>query len=147
MIEFFVPGNPQALKRHRTYKGKNMKFAVETDPSVSDKADFLAKAMIHRPLKPLEGAINLHCRFFFSRPKNHFRGSKYSTMLKEGAPKYRSSRPDIDNLFKFVMDALNGIFWVDDSQVVICSSSKEYVSLAVKGISAGVDVHIEEIEK
>ena len=65
-------------------------------------------------------------------------------MLKGGAPKYRTSRPDIDNLFKFVLDALNGVFWIDDSQVVMCSLSKEYISLAVRQ-QAGVDIHIEEI--
>tara|TARA_R100001039_G_C1854802_1_gene117793 strand:+ start:30124 stop:30546 length:423 start_codon:yes stop_codon:yes gene_type:complete len=36
------------------------------------------------------------------------------------------SRPDRDNLEKMVSDALNGIVWVDDSQIYDGRSRKEY---------------------
>ncbi len=39
-----------------------------------------------------------------------------------------TKRPDIDNLIKSVLDALNGVAWVDDSQIVRLSASKEYSS-------------------
>ena len=35
---------------------------------------------------------------------------------------------DIDNLVKFVMDALNGKAFIDDKQVVALSASKMYTS-------------------
>lgn len=52
---------------------------------------------------------------------------------------YKSSRPDIDNLVKSFLDALNGIAYKDDSQVVKLSVSKIYglydqIILKVKNI-------------
>ena len=39
-----------------------------------------------------------------------------------------TKRPDVDNLVKAVLDALNGVAWEDDSQIVRLSASKEYSS-------------------
>lgn len=39
---------------------------------------------------------------------------------------YPTSRPDIDNLGKIIMDALNGIAYVDDSQIVQLVINKKY---------------------
>lgn len=36
------------------------------------------------------------------------------------------SRPDIDNLAKLVLDAANGVLWVDDSQIVSLTLTKSY---------------------
>lgn len=35
-------------------------------------------------------------------------------------------RPDVDNYAKLVMDALNGILWADDAQIVLLSAAKVY---------------------
>lgn len=37
-----------------------------------------------------------------------------------------TKKPDIDNLIKSVLDALNNVAWVDDSQIVRISASKTY---------------------
>lgn len=37
-----------------------------------------------------------------------------------------TTRPDVDNITKIICDALNGIVWVDDSQVGICYTEKIY---------------------
>lgn len=53
-------------------------------------------------------------------------------------------RPDLDNLGKAVMDALNGVIWKDDSQVVYKYLHKCYdgerprVEIAVKPLAKGV---------
>ena len=117
MIQFTVYGNPQALKRHRTVKAG--KFMQQYDPSATDKQDFLAKVMEHRPEKPLAKPLQVIMSFSFSRPKSHYGTGKNSGKLKANAPVTHISRPDVDNLAKFVLDALNGVYWKDDS--VICS--------------------------
>jgi Holliday junction resolvase RusA-like endonuclease len=142
-IAFFVPGNPKALKRHRTYKGKNMKFPVETDPSVGDKQDFLAKCMEHRPKSPFLKPLSLNCIFDFKRPKNHYNSKGF---LKPNTTVWKTSRPDIDNLVKFILDALNGIFWNDDTQVVLLSATKSYITTGAPGVYIVV-TEIDEIEK
>lgn len=50
--------------------------------------------------------------------------SRTAAML-EGIIKH-TKRPDLDNLQKAVLDALNGIAWEDDSQIVRITAKKEY---------------------
>ena len=37
-----------------------------------------------------------------------------------------TKKPDVDNLIKSVLDALNGVAWVDDAQIVRLTSMKLY---------------------
>jgi Holliday junction resolvase RusA-like endonuclease len=61
------------------------------------------------------------------RPKSHLilRGGKYVPKME-----YYYTRPahmpDIDKLLRAVMDALTGIAYADDSQVIECMVSKVY---------------------
>jgi Holliday junction resolvase RusA-like endonuclease len=123
LIIFKIPGNPKALKRHRTFRKGD--FTGSYDPSKGDKADFLALASKHAPEQPFTGPLHLKLTFCFSRPKHHYRTGKNSHLLKDNAPHYHTKTPDLDNLEKFVADSLNGIFWKDDS--IICSVSKEKI--------------------
>ena len=75
--------------------------------------------------EPLSGPVSLELWFCMPRPKA--RTWKTKPMPRE----WHTSRPDVDNLMKAVMDALNGVAWQDDSQV--CET------LAVKCVAAGSD--------
>jgi len=124
MIKFTVFGKPQALKRHRSFQ--RGKFRGQYDPSAGDKSDFLAKAMEHKPEKPIDGPIGLFVVAYFHRPKAHFgrRGGK--PYLKDNAPKHHTSTPDADNILKFIGDALNGVFWADDKTICLERVIKKY---------------------
>ena len=63
----------------------------------------------------------------------------WSKRRKEEA-KYPVSKPDIDNVYKIVSDALNGIVWKDDSQVVHGEIWKKYSDFP------RVDIDIEILE-
>ncbi|RLD57081.1 MAG: hypothetical protein DRI97_06145 [Bacteroidetes bacterium] len=123
-IDFIIPGKPQALKRHRSFqKGK---FKGTYDPSEGDKADFLVKAIANKPEVPLDEPLHVKLTFCFSRPKGHYRTGANAHLLRDVAPKWHTGKPDIDNLIKFVADALNGIFWKDDSCICNICSDKIY---------------------
>ena len=63
----------------------------------------------------------------FARPKGHYkRGGEGE--LRVSAP--RTPIGDVDNLLKFVLDALNKVLFDDDKQVVYAAVSKEYVSVS-----------------
>ena len=47
-------------------------------------------------------------------------------MLRNDVPIFNAHKPDIDNLLKFVMDAMNGVFYKDDSQIVDVDIKKQY---------------------
>ena len=136
-IKFEILGSPEALKRHRTFQRGN--YVGTYDPSKGDKQSFLELAHKHAPAKPLAGPIFLGLTLIFPRPKSHYRSGKHSHELKKTAPKWHTGRPDKDNVDKFVMDALNNVFWVDDSQ--ICSS----VTYKLYGDKPRTIVEIEEL--
>lgn len=120
MIQFEVLGEPKALKRHRMGKGFNF------DPSKGDKTDFLWMSKKNAPSKPIDSPIKVSITFRFKRPKSHFGIGKNSNLLKDSAPTYHTSRPDADNLAKFVLDALNTVYWRDDSIISKLNVTKVY---------------------
>ena len=137
-IELKVPGNPTALKRHRSVRRGS--FNVMYDPSEGDKADFLAKAMEVRPKVPFDCPLKVTLLFYFPRPKAHYRTGKYAGVLKPDAPFWHTKKPDIDNLTKFVFDALNGVYWRDDSIICWKETVKQYTDIVPR-----VEVITEEI--
>ena len=54
-------------------------------------------------------------------------------MEKPRTGKLPSPKGDIDNMAKGPLDAANGKLWVDDSQIVELSCSKEYVPYGTPG--------------
>lgn len=70
---------------------------------------------------PTDKPIVLEVAFFYEPPKSWSKIKRASAML---TPKV--SRPDVDNLVKTVMDGLNGVAWVDDSQVCYIKAMKYY---------------------
>jgi len=114
-LEFFVPGLPKGLKRHRTYRTKSGR-TIQVDPSKADKADFLSMAMAYRPAAPLDGPLAVAIVAVFPRPRSHYRKNG---QLRPGAPVWYASAPDWDNVAKFVSDSLTGVFWQDDRQIAL----------------------------
>lgn len=68
--------------------------------------------MRHRP--PLEGPLVLELEFWMPRPKNHFGTSG----LRPSAPLVPDYRPDVLKLARPVEDALSGVCYGDDAQIV-----------------------------
>jgi Holliday junction resolvase RusA-like endonuclease len=110
MMMFAVPGRPFPLRRHRT--GKGIEYDPPENKAAKEHVAVCARAEgVRRISKPQ--AIYLTCIFVYQRPKK---------------PKYDHpiGRPDIDNLVKLVLDALNRVAWDDDSQVTHIDAAKQY---------------------
>ena len=69
--------------------------------------------------KPLDGAVAIKVDFFYQIPKSW-------SKKKKADAKWHTSRPDIDNLLKSVLDSLNSVAFIDDSQVCQIESRKQY---------------------
>jgi Holliday junction resolvase RusA-like endonuclease len=123
-IIFEVLGEPQAQMRHRHFQ--RGKFRGTYDPSQDKKNDFLSIIQEKAPKQPLDGAILLNVVFYMGRPKGHYRSGKNSDMLKDDAPEWHTSKKDLDNMVKFITDAMNGIFYRDDSQISWIDAQKMY---------------------
>jgi len=112
-MKLIILGNPKALKRHRTFR--RGKFVGSYNPSAAEQNGFLSVIQSNAPERPFDCPLRVDITFYFARPKNHYRAGRYAGELKSDAPIWHTSRPDRDNLDKFILDAMNGVFWQDDS--------------------------------
>jgi len=74
----------------------------------------------------LDGPLVLVARFYLQRPKGHYRTGRNAHLLRDAAPGYPVGKPDTTKLLRAVEDALTGIAWRDDAQVVYQVASKHY---------------------
>lgn len=120
MFEITINFEPVSLKRHR-HRLRGGTY----DPSKKDKDDFvktIGDLPEHKMTKPIKCELNFYCK----RPKNHYRTGKKSNELKQNAPKYNTNNKDLDNMVKFVLDALNNKLYNDDCQIIEISCKKLY---------------------
>ncbi len=66
----------------------------------------------------MQGAVSLRIVFLRPRPKGHHGTGRNAGKLKESAPEWPTTKPDTLKLARAVEDALTGVIWQDDSQVV-----------------------------
>jgi len=73
--------------------------------------------------KPEEGPIRARIYFGLPIPKSETKGNKLQMIQRKVFP---TKKPDLDNLAKAVLDALNGVAYKDDCQIVTMLSRKNY---------------------
>ncbi len=111
-----LPITPQPWRRTRG-NGKTRYTDTKTRAYKQEIKALFAPHM--KGKKPYTGAIELYLDFFMPIPKSW-------SKKKKANPPDHISRPDLDNLVKAVKDALNGLAWKDDSQVIYLRSEKLY---------------------
>ena len=90
---------------------------TRTGHAFTDKKTLQAEAAIRNAAlaewgkKPFEGAVELVIQFTFKKPKSNKKN-------------LHTQRPDLDNCAKLVSDAINGVAFVDDSQVISLACTK-----------------------
>jgi Holliday junction resolvase RusA-like endonuclease len=120
-IAFSVPGEPVPQPRPRvtTRGGFGRAYVPHAHPVHAYRAS-LAAAARDAGAEPHAEPVSVVIDLVFERPKSHFRKSG----LKPDAPLL--PRCDLDNCGKAVLDSLNGVAWVDDSQVQRLVIEKTY---------------------
>ncbi|WP_338542774.1 RusA family crossover junction endodeoxyribonuclease [Paenibacillus tundrae] len=123
MIAFTVYGEPVAQGRPRASTQGG--FVRMYDPKKSkDYKDYVRLAAAeHAPGALLEGPLGMVLTVYRSTPKSF---SKKKAALAEFGEIRPISKPDVDNYLKGVKDALKGVIWKDDSQVVEVFAQKRY---------------------
>lgn len=118
-ITITVPGPPRPKMRHRLGR-----YGVY-DPAENKRAQRLigliaAEKLSYAKVKTIfTGPLYAALTFYLPKPKSKIR--KNSTPFP-----YPDGKPDIDNLEKLVYDALNGIIYVDDGQIVTALLNKRW---------------------
>ncbi len=121
IFERTINFEPVSLKRHR-HRLKGGTY----DPSKKEKDEFV-KVLGDLPEEKMNKPIKCTLHFFCKRPKNHFKTGKNAHILKDTSPKYNTNNKDLDNMVKFVLDALNDKLYTDDCLIVEINCIKGYV--------------------
>lgn len=108
-----IPGRPVAWARAGCSRGRFF------DRQAKEKQSFQWRLKTGFRGSPINRPIALTCTFSFQVPKSW---SKVKRAAMLGKP--HESRPDLDNLAKFVNDVANGILWQDDAQIARLSLEK-----------------------
>jgi len=125
MIEFFVPGIPVAKGSAKAFFNKKTKRAFVTQDNLARQKPWVSLISLKAEQAgvPLcDGPVELEMIFRMPRPKAHFNKKG----LKDNAPNWHVSTPDIDKLQRAVLDALTAILYHDDRQVCNVRAIKQY---------------------
>ena len=136
MRVFKIPGMVQAKQRPRLSRGRvytpqaTVNYEGYVKWCYSDYAN-------QTGWTPMENAIRADIKVFMPVPKSD---SKKKKDLKLSGKIRPTMKPDNDNIAKSVLDALNGLAYVDDKQIVELKVDKYY------GVEPYVHVKLTELE-
>lgn len=112
---------PQGRPRFNRYSGR----AYDPDKSRKYKATVKAMAKKVAPPTPVVCPISLSVLIYRSIPKSFSR--KKRKAIHEGILR-PTTKPDVSNVVKGIEDALNDVWYVDDSQIVEYGLVAKYYS-------------------
>lgn len=145
-LEFTVEGLPKPAGSKRGIPGQRRDgslYANVVDDCKGTKGwqaviSFFARQAYRG--EPLTGALSVSFTFFMPRPKGHFGTGKNAAVLKPSAPAFHVVKPDALKLARAAEDAMTGIVYRDDAQIVLEHISKAY------GSPARVEIKIQTLE-
>lgn len=138
-VTFHVPGKPQGKARARTFYNKTMGKHM----SVTPDGTVLYENLIKERFLNCSGGfyaergtpVTLRVIARFPPPKSVSKKRQHEMLEGMELP---LKKPDMDNIVKVVADALNGVAYHDDTQIVYVIAKKAYSTLE------GLDITVEE---
>ena len=126
VLAFIVPGAPVGKGRPRFARvGKAMRaYTPAATKSYEKVVALLARASLGSR-GPLHGALAVRIDAWCPIPSSWSRRKHVRALGEQLLP---TTKPDIDNVAKAVLDALNKIAFADDAQIVHLTCSKRYGS-------------------
>ncbi|MBQ1789616.1 MAG: RusA family crossover junction endodeoxyribonuclease [Oscillospiraceae bacterium] len=135
-FRFTVPGEPVGKGRPRVVRrgGFTQTYTPEKTASYENLVKLEFQRQGGRMMK--DGPVYLSIQAWYGIPKSV---SKRKREAMIGGLILPTRKPDCDNVAKIIADALNGLAWRDDSQVVSLHVEKRF------GEVPGVEVEIREV--
>ncbi len=126
LYKFTVPHAPKG--QPRAGRGKWGSF----DPAAPVKEAFRLHIQslgitVPNPDDLIKGVpLRVDVTSYIARPKGHYGTGKNVQLIKKSSDWFPLGTPDLDNYYKFVLDALTKFIWHDDSIVVEGMMKKRY---------------------
>lgn len=145
-IVFVIPGVARGKQRPRATRTGRVYTPKQTVNQEAYIKMLAATAM--RGLAPLVGPLEATFSISVAIPKSFTRQQR---KLIEDGSLWPTSKPDIDNVVKLLCDAMNGVVYGDDKQIVDLFVSKAYaeagsttVMVSMKGTNDGHDRTVDD---
>lgn len=127
-VAFVIPGTP--VGKGRPKFARRGKFVTTYTPEKTASYENLIRvkaeqAMEGRPL--FDGPVEVSIRLIVTPPASWSQKKQREALEGQIRP---TSKPDIDNVLKGIMDACNEIVFKDDKQAVAVSINKQYGTVA-----------------
>ena len=138
-IMFTIPGEPVAQGRPRVTTINGSPRMYDAPKSASYKgvvAMFASQAM--RGKAPMEGSVMVFIKVKKRIPTSWSKKKQAQALSGEIRP---TGRPDVDNYTKAILDGINGIVFMDDSQVTHLTVSKHYGEQPEVMVLVGPDIN------
>ncbi len=136
VLAFIVYGNPEPRGSKTAGIGKGgRRFMRDSNPKsypwMRDVAQAAGIAMHESKALPFHGSLfrgplRVDVDFYLPRPKGHFGSGRNEGNVKASAPTRPITKPDKGKLERGTLDALEGIVYANDAQVVEGDSRKFY---------------------
>ena len=137
IVTFEVEGDPVPKGRPR-FARRGQFVQTYTDAKTIDYETQVAIKARHAigASEPLQGALTVFLYLRYAVPASYSKKRKEACLRGVEYPK----RIDLDNVYKSITDAMNGIVYTDDSQIVEAHITKVYAE------TAGANIMVQECE-
>lgn len=133
-IEFSVPGKPKSAqqlqfnrKTGSVYRTKEYKARV--NEIAFNASEWLLKHDVKGPAFGAHAILSLSIEFRFPFTTEHYHMENGQKVLKDKPPFWYTKKVDIDNMLKSTKDAMSGIIYADDGQVVQYANMRKFYSI------------------
>lgn len=125
-VHISLIGTPQGKGRPRFVRSTGRVYTpAKTQKYEAALKDAAVKEMGQR--SPMTGPLEVSMLAQFEAPTSWPKRKQHAALRNEIMP---TGKPDADNLVK-ILDALNGVVWEDDAQVVTATVRKRYGAQAL----------------
>jgi Holliday junction resolvase RusA-like endonuclease len=137
IVTFEVEGDPVPKGRPR-FARRGQFVQTYTDVKTIDYETHVAMKARQAigASEPLQGALTVFLYLRYTIPASYSKKRKEACLRGVEYPK----RIDLDNVYKSITDAMNGIVYTDDSQIVEAHITKVYAE------TAGANIMVQECE-
>ena len=138
-----IPGTPQQQGSKRNVGKVSIEANKNLAPWRADAIANLQKAMEAQQVEQFFEPVIVAAVFTYKRPAGHYGTGRNASLVKDSAPTYKASAPDLDKLERALGDALTQAGVVRDDALIVSWSARKVwgdtgsVALSVLSITSG----------
>lgn len=127
MITITIPGEMRGKGRPR-FSTRGGHVRAYSDAKTANAETWVRACAIEQAgMVPIVGPVSIGITIAVEVPASWPKKRRADALAGAVFP---TSKPDLDNCFKLIADALNGIVWSDDKQIVRAECRKHYAERA-----------------